>query len=255
LQKLGLSHDPAVPWEETRWTVFTDLYQYAKNNLLGVGTYENVPEEAQRSVGADLVAQRKLDAFYEEWGSSADFHAVAEAWEDFKRHHNCYDFWEQLDAALGGRLPPMKHVVIDEYHDATPLMAAVTGRWVRDAETAIVAGDPDQVVNGYAGADPGFFEELGARSGEDIPIVKLSRSWRCRTSTLRPPSGSFQPSAPRPISKQPGRANCFATRLVTSRPTTAAGGRSPHPARRARRRGYTRSLATTSYTSHGRKTG
>jgi len=178
-KKLGLSHDPAVPWEETRWTVFTDLYQYAKNNLLGVGTYENVPEEAQRSVGADLVAQRKLDAFYEEWGSSADFHAVAEAWEDFKRHHNCYDFWEQLDAALGGRLPPMKHVVIDEYHDATPLMAAVTGRWVRDAETAIVAGDPDQVVNGYAGADPGFFEELGARSGEDIPIVKLSRSWRC----------------------------------------------------------------------------
>jgi len=178
-KKLGMSHDPPVPWEETRWTVFTDLYQYAKNNLLDVGSYGNVPEEALRPVSTDLVAQRKLEAFREEWGPSAEFQAVAEAWEDFKRYHNAYDFWEQLDAALGGRLPPMRHVVIDEYHDATPLMAAVTERWVRNAETAIVAGDPDQVVNGYAGADPGFFEELGARSGEDIPIVKLSRSWRC----------------------------------------------------------------------------
>ena len=179
-KKLGMSHDPPVPWEETRWTVFTDLYQYAKNNLLDVGDYENVPEEAQRPLSGDLVAQRKLEAFYEQWGSSADFYAVADAWEDFKRHHNCYDFWEQLDAALGGRLPPMRHVVIDEYHDATPMMAAVTERWVQNAETAIVAGDPDQVVNGYAGADPGFFEDLGARSGEEIPIVKLSKSWRCR---------------------------------------------------------------------------
>jgi DNA helicase-2/ATP-dependent DNA helicase PcrA len=178
-KKLRLRHDPPVPWEETKWTVFEDLYGYAKNNLLDVGEYENVPQKAQRPLKSDLVAQRKLDAFYDEWGDGADFYAVANGWEEFKNHHNCYDFWQQLDAALGGRLPPMKHVVIDEYHDATPLMAAVTERWVRNAETAIVAGDPDQVVNGYAGASPGFFEELGERTGEDIPIVKLSRSWRC----------------------------------------------------------------------------
>ncbi len=178
-KKLGLSHDPPVPWEQTRWTVFTDLYQYAKNNLLDVGEYVNVPKKAQRSLESDLVAQRKLEGFYGEWGSSADFRAVADAWEDFKRHHNCYDFWEQLDASLGGTLPPMEHIVIDEYHDATPLMAAVTERWVMNAEAAIVAGDPDQVVNGYAGADPGFFEGLGDRTDVDIPIVKLSRSWRC----------------------------------------------------------------------------
>jgi DNA helicase-2/ATP-dependent DNA helicase PcrA len=178
-KQLGLRHDPPVPWEETKWTTFEDLYGYAKNNLLDVGSYENVPPEARRSLASDLVAERKLDAFHTEWGASADFAAVAESWEEFKNHHGCYDFWEQLDAALGGRLPPMRHVVIDEYHDATPLMAAVTERWVRNAETAIVAGDPDQVVNGYAGADPGFFEALGERTGEEIPIVKLSRSWRC----------------------------------------------------------------------------
>jgi DNA helicase-2/ATP-dependent DNA helicase PcrA len=178
-KKLGLQHTPSRPWEETKWTVFRDLYNYSKNNLLDVGTYENVPKNAQRSLESDLVAQRKLDGFFDEWGATADFHAVADGWEDFKNHHGCYDFFAQLDAALGDRLPPMKHVVIDEYHDATPLMAAVTERWVRNAETAIVAGDPDQVVNGYAGADPGFFEDLGNRTDEEIPVVKLDRSWRC----------------------------------------------------------------------------
>ena len=178
-KKLGISHTPRVPWKETRWTVFNDLYQYAKNNLLDVGRYQNVPLKAQRSPDSDLIAQRKIRAFEKEWGSSADFNKLAEAWEEFKRYHNCYDFWEQLDAALSGPLPPMSHVVIDEYHDATPLMAAVTERWVKNAETAIVAGDPDQVVNAYAGAHPGFFEDLGRRTREHIPIVKLSRSWRC----------------------------------------------------------------------------
>jgi len=38
-----------------------------------------------------------------------------------------------------------------EFHDAL-LMAAVSDRWIKNAETAIVAGDPDQVVNAYAGA-------------------------------------------------------------------------------------------------------
>jgi DNA helicase-2/ATP-dependent DNA helicase PcrA len=69
--------------------------------------------------------------------------------------------------------------VIDEYHDATPLMAAVSERWVEAADNAIAAGDPDQVVNGYAGASPRFFEEIGDRIERDLPVVQLDRSWRC----------------------------------------------------------------------------
>lgn len=70
-------------------------------------------------------------------------------------------------------------LVVDEFHDATPLMSAVTERWVDAADTVIVAGDPDQVVNGYAGASPKFFEELDERVEAELPIVKLGRSWRC----------------------------------------------------------------------------
>jgi len=58
-------------------------------------------------------------------------------------------------------------------------MAAVSERWVEAADTAIVAGDPDQVVNGYAGPVRGFFEEIGDRVERDLPVVQLDRSWRC----------------------------------------------------------------------------
>ena len=176
---LGISKRPSKPWFETRWTVFRDLYNYAKNNLLDVGRYRNVPDEWLQPVTSSPTASRKLKAFRDEWGTETDFETVARKWEDFKSHHDCYDFYEQLTAAIGGELPPMRHVVIDEYHDATPLMAALTERWVRNADTVIVAGDPDQVVNGYAGADPGFFEDLAERTGRDVPIVKLDKSYRC----------------------------------------------------------------------------
>lgn len=178
-KKLGISKRPSKPWFETRWTVFRDLYNYAKNNLLDVGRYRNVPEEWLQPLTSSPVASRKLKAFRDEWGTETDFQTVARKWEEFKSYHDCYDFFEQLTAAIGGELPPMRHVVIDEYHDATPLMAALTERWVRHADTVIVAGDPDQVVNGYAGADPGFFEDLADRTGRDVPIVKLDTSYRC----------------------------------------------------------------------------
>lgn len=177
--KLEISHDPSKPWFETRWTVFKDLYDYAKNNLLAAGEYEHVDEDRIRPLESDLVAHEKLQAFGDEWGRNAEFQEIALKWEDFKNYHNCYDFHEQLTTALDGPTPPMRHLVIDEYHDATPLMAAVTEKWVKAADTVIVAGDPDQVVNAYAGADPDFFERLGARTGVDLPIVKLDRSWRC----------------------------------------------------------------------------
>lgn len=176
---LGISRNPSRPWFETRWTVFRDLYDYAKSNLLSAGQYTNVPDSALRDLESDVVAHKKLQAFHDEWGERADFQEIAQKWEEFKDYHNCFDFYEQLTEALTGPLPPMQHVVIDEYHDATPLMAAVTERWVKAADTAIVAGDPDQVVNAYAGADPVFFEQLEERTSVGLPIVKLDRSWRC----------------------------------------------------------------------------
>lgn len=178
-REMDIDFRPPKPWLETRWTVFEDLYQYAKNNLLDVGEWTCVDDEQLTPLRSDSRAEQRLDEFRQEWGAGASFEDVVDRWRQFKRDHDVYDFFEQLEAALIGGLPPGRLLVIDEYHDATPLMAAVSERWIDAAETVIVAGDPDQVVNSYAGASPRFFEDLGERVDRDMPIVRLGRSWRC----------------------------------------------------------------------------
>lgn len=177
--EMGIDFRPPKPWLETRWTVFEDLYQYAKDNLLDVGVWRHIDDDQLTPLRNDNRAEKRLDDFREEWGAATSFDYVVEQWREFKRKHDIFDFYELLEAAVAGSLPPTRLVVIDEYHDSTPLMAAVCERWIDAAETAIVAGDPDQVVNGYAGASPRFFEELGDRVDTELPIARLDRSWRC----------------------------------------------------------------------------
>lgn len=170
---------PQNPWETTRWQAFYQLYTYAKSNLLDVGHWRHVAADDLRPLRSDNRAEELLETFREEWGNAVNFRQIVHKWESFKAEHDCHDFYEQLEAALVGPLPETRVVVVDEYHDATPLMAAVCERWVEAAETAIVAGDPDQVCNGYAGASPRFFEGLGDRVERDMPVVLLDHSWRC----------------------------------------------------------------------------
>lgn len=174
----GIQCYPRKPWHETRWTVFYDLYTYAKNNLLDVGQWKHIDGDDLRPLRSDDRAEDRLEAFHDEWGDAVEFAQVVHKWEAFKAEHDCHDFYELLEAALYGPVPPSRVVVIDEYHDATPLMAAVSERWIDAADTAIVAGDPDQVCNGYAGASPRFFEDLDEHVERDMPVVLLDHSWR-----------------------------------------------------------------------------
>jgi Superfamily I DNA and RNA helicases len=177
--ELGIQYKPSKPWLETRWTVFEDLYQYAKDNLLDAGEWKVVSESRLTPLRSDHGAERLLDEFREQWGAGTSFEEICEQWEQFEAEHDVFDFYEQLEAALAGGTPPTRLLVVDEYHDATPLMAAVTERWIDAAETVIVAGDPDQVVNSYRGASPRFFEKLDQRVDHGLPVVRLDRSWRC----------------------------------------------------------------------------
>lgn len=174
---VGIQCEPAAPWFETPWTMFKALYDYAKNNLLDVGEYRYLDSHRLTSLRSDIRADRLLDEFNSHW--SEPFSEVVRAYERWKHENDVHDFYEQLEAGLVGELPRMRHLVIDEYHDAYPLMAALCERWVEEADVAIVAGDPDQVVNAYAGADPRFFERLPDRVSKPLHSIELSRSYRC----------------------------------------------------------------------------
>lgn len=118
-----------------------------------------------------------------EWHSSGDVNdawphrpSVAEfaaAWSDYKDDHGLYDFADMLwDTYADGRTPPCSIVVVDEYHDFTPLMDALANQFMDAADIQIAAGDPLQAIYSYKGADPDLFIDL------ELPEVLLDRTWR-----------------------------------------------------------------------------
>lgn len=126
------------------------------------------------------------DDLTDQW-PSVDIAEVTRTWEAYKDERGVVDFWEMLAAGASVGLPNSVDVVmLDEYHDVTPLMDLAARKLIEDADTAaIVLGDHDQVVNSYAGASPEFFRRL------DLPEVQLKEthrvpetSWRAATYML-----------------------------------------------------------------------
>lgn len=155
----SLRYDKNNPWDEPPGQVLFQVFDYAANNRLDL--HNQVDRESIPMMG-DLREDYR--------GNVA---RAFDDWQDWKAQNDLYDFWEQLSAPIErGVVPDKKIVVIDEYHDATPLMAELSEQWIEQAEVAIVAGDPLQVVNNYAGADPEFFNRL------DLPEVLLDTTHR-----------------------------------------------------------------------------
>lgn len=109
-----------------------------------------------------------------EWSSHPDLVQFQDSWEDYKERNKLVDFHEYLEHARDEELYPsnISVVVVDEYHDAYPLLDSVCSNWIDQAETAIVLGDPQQVINTHEGADPKLFEQM------DLPEVQLTKTWR-----------------------------------------------------------------------------
>jgi DNA helicase-2/ATP-dependent DNA helicase PcrA len=146
-------------WETTRGQLLFALFDYLATNLI-----DPHDEQAVRQAPG-------YDELREQW-PSIDVAAEWDRYEEFKDQRDWYDFHELLTAALDGGLPSTRVVVVDEYHDATPLMSAVAERWFKHADISIAAGDPLQVVNEYAGASPSFFTTrppTGNLARQDVP--------------------------------------------------------------------------------------
>jgi len=151
----------SAPWDTSRGELLFKVFEYARDNLL---------DPTQKS---DLHQVPAYSDLKEEW-PGVDVTGLYERWEAFKQDAALVEFGELLEAAVDGPLPPTEVVVVDEYHDVTPLMAKLCERWIEAASTSLIAGDPLQVVNEYTGADPRFFTERL----DHISEVLLTRTWR-----------------------------------------------------------------------------
>lgn len=109
--------------------------------------------------------------------STADVRTFAKRLFEFKAESNLIDFGDMLERALRApRKPPVTHAFVDEAQDLTPIQNRIVRHWFDTprCEQLTLAGDDDQAIFTFAGADP---DELIA-SSRSHPTEVLSQSWR-----------------------------------------------------------------------------
>ncbi len=116
------------------------------------------------------------------WPSDDDRFDIPEsirAWRTYKGDNGLVGFADMLERVKQRSLiPRVDHLVIDEFQDITQLQYAVYDEWKPHMETVFIAGDDDQVVYAWQGADPRLLLE---ETGND---VILENSYRLPSKVL-----------------------------------------------------------------------
>jgi DNA helicase-2/ATP-dependent DNA helicase PcrA len=117
------------------------------------------------------------------WPSDDDRLDVPEAirgWRNYKGKNEVVGFADMLERVKQrSLLPSVDYLVIDEFQDITSLQYDVYEEWKPHMEQVLIAGDDDQVVYAWQGADPKLLLEEG---GND---VILDTSYRLPSEILR----------------------------------------------------------------------
>jgi DNA helicase-2/ATP-dependent DNA helicase PcrA len=92
------------------------------------------------------------------WPSDDDRIDIPEAiraWRSYKGDEGIIGFADMLERVKQrSLLPNVNHLVIDEFQDITTLQYGVYDEWKPHMESVLIAGDDDQVVYAWQGADP-----------------------------------------------------------------------------------------------------
>lgn len=103
------------------------------------------------------------------------FRLFAKRLEDFKKQEDLLDFCDLLERVLKeGLRPDVDVAFIDEAQDLSPLQIAVVEQWFKLCKRVYVAGDDDQSVYSFQGAEPDWLLGLAR---EHAPII-LEQSHR-----------------------------------------------------------------------------
>jgi DNA helicase-2/ATP-dependent DNA helicase PcrA len=107
------------------------------------------------------------------WPSDDDRIDVPEAiraWRAYKGENGLVGFADMLERVKQrSLLPNVDHLVIDEFQDITTLQYDVYEEWKPHMKKVLIAGDDDQVVYAWQGADPDLLLDEGVDNDEVLP--------------------------------------------------------------------------------------
>ena len=117
------------------------------------------------------------------WPSDDDRLDIPEAiraWRAYKGEEGVVGFADMLERVQQrSLLPSVDHLVIDEFQDITTLQYGVYEEWKPHVDSVLIAGDDDQVVYAWQGADPNLLLD------EDVDDdVVLPNSYRLPSRIL-----------------------------------------------------------------------
>ena len=99
---------------------------------------------------------------------------VIRAWRSYKGEHGLVGFADMLERVKQRSLVPhVDYLVIDEFQDITTLQYDVYEEWKPHVDRVLIAGDDDQVVYAWQGADPNLL--LDADRDEDVVLPNSYR--------------------------------------------------------------------------------
>ena len=103
-----------------------------------------------------------------------DIPEAIRAWRAFKGDQGAVGFADMLERVASRSLvPSVDYLVIDEFQDITTLQYSVYEEWRPHLERVLIAGDDDQVVYAWQGADPDLL--LDTPVEEDVVLPNSYR--------------------------------------------------------------------------------
>ncbi|WP_253739180.1 UvrD-helicase domain-containing protein [Halohasta salina] len=99
-----------------------------------------------------------------------DIPEAIRAWRNYKGEHGLVGFADMLERVRQrSLLPNVDYLVIDEFQDITTLQYDVFEEWKPHMKQVLIAGDDDQVVYAWQGADPNLLLDADRDHDEILP--------------------------------------------------------------------------------------
>ncbi len=176
-------------FSDDRWAEFAERHDYQLSNLPSAGEDPDFkPISPPRRTKADLA--RYVWAWGRSRGLSADdslkqcpveglradyYKLFVRRLHAFKRLEALIDFDDLLESTLRVDLRPDVDVsFVDEAQDLSPVQSCVCEHWFGPCARSYVAGDDDQAIYGFQGADPAWLSNL-AKAREPIVLGQSRR--------------------------------------------------------------------------------
>ena len=108
-------------------------------------------------------------------GTRAEFDLFVRSYADWKSTYGYYDFSDMLERSIKKNVSLDAEVIfVDEAQDLSPLQWGVVDRFCKRANEVHIAGDDDQAIYTWAGADPHGMAAFCERHGGHSQVLSVS---------------------------------------------------------------------------------